>query len=178
MKEKIAIRFIGKENASDIRLKNERFRLEGQMLPCYQNGAWSYSITRDDQAGWDIFPDEDYDFEEMGKDHAFIGAYDGADCVGLAILEKAWYRYLYLQDLKVIFPYRRQHIATQMLEKACEYARQCGYRGIWTVAQSKNLGACLFYLANGFRIGGLDTETYNGTKQEGNADIHFYRELE
>ena len=36
------------------------------------------------------------------------------------------------------------------------------------------LGACLFYLKNGFRIGGFDTEVYQGTRQEGKADIYFY----
>ena len=42
--------------------------------------------------------------------------------------------------------------------------------------QDNNLSACLFYLKNGFRIGGLDTEVYGGTNQEGKADILFYTE--
>lgn len=36
------------------------------------------------------------------------------------------------------------------------------------------MDACLFYLRYGFHIGGLDTEVYRGTRQEGKADILFY----
>ena len=63
------------------------------------------------------------------------------------------------------------------LEKAKELAAKKGYLGIYTQAQDNNLSACLFYLNNGFRIGGLDTEIYNGTNQEGKADILFYLDL-
>lgn len=52
----ISIRFIGKENAADINIKNESIQLFGRMLPCYQNGKWSYSITENDKIEWDIFP--------------------------------------------------------------------------------------------------------------------------
>lgn len=173
----ISIRFIGKENASDINIKNEPFRLFGRMLPRYQNGKWSYSVTEDDNAGWDVFPDEDYSFDEMEKNCVFIGAYDGDNCIGLAILQKQWYKYLYLYDLKVNGAYRGRHIAARLLEKAGEYAKQSGFRGLWTVGQDNNLAACLFYVNNGFKIGGLDTEVYNGTKLDGVADIHFYKDL-
>ena len=173
----IEIKFIDKENASDINIKNEAFRLFGRMIPSYQGRKWSFSVKKDDELGWDIFPDENYDFEEMSKDCIFIGAYDGNTCIGLAILQKQLYKYLYLYDLKVNSQYRGKHIGTKILEKAYEYAKQMGYRGIWTVGQDNNLGACLFYISNGFRIGGLNTEVYNGTKLDGNSDIYFYKDL-
>lgn len=50
--------------------------------------------------------------------------------------------------------------------------------GLWTIGQDNNLAACLFYVNNGFRIGGLDTDVYIGTKQEGKADIYFYKDTE
>ena len=50
-------------------------------------------------------------------------------------------------------------------------------QGVSLQAQDNNLSACLFYLKTGFRIGGLDTEGYNGTTQEGKADISFYRDV-
>ena len=43
--------------------------------------------------------------------------------------------------------------------------------------QNNNLGACKFYIKAGFRIGGLDTEVYKGTSQEGKADILFYLDV-
>ncbi len=172
----IEIRMIGKENADDIRIKNEAFLLFGRMIPRYEDGEWSYSVEKTEEQ-WDIFPDENYDFEAMEKDHIFIGAYDGDACVGLAVFQRQWHKYLYLYDLKVNSAYRGKKIATRMMDAAGEFAKDAGYRGIWTVGQDNNLGACLFYINNGFRIGGLDTEVYNGTKQMGKADIHFYKDL-
>ena len=50
-------------------------------------------------------------------------------------------------------------------------------QGVSLTVQDNNLSACLFYLKAGFRIGGLDTEGYNGTSQEGKADITMYRDV-
>lgn len=174
--EKIEIRVIGKENADDIRIKNEPFALFGRMIPHYEGGKWSYSVEKTEEQ-FDIFPDENYVFEAMEKEYVFIGAYDGDVCVGLAIFQRQWHKYLYLYDLKVNGAYRGKKIATRMLEEAESFAKNAGYRGVWTVGQDNNLGACLFYINNGFRIGGLDTEVYNGTKLEGKADIHFYKDI-
>lgn len=60
------------------------------------------------------------------------------------------------------------------MDRAREIAREQEYRGLYTQGQDNNVGACLFYLHYGFRIGGLDTEVYKGTRQEGKADILFY----
>lgn len=62
----------------------------------------------------------------------------------------------------------------KLIEAAKTVAVDNGYRGIYTQGQDNNLTACLFYIKNGFHIGGLDTEVYKGTKQEGKADIIFY----
>lgn len=177
MKE-ILIRFIGKENASDINIKNESFKFFGRMLPCYQDGKWCYSIMKNEKIEWDIFPDENYNFENMEKEYVFVGAYDGSVCIGLAILKHQWNKYIYLYDLKVNGAYRGQHIATKMIKVAYKYAREHGYRGIWTIGQDNNSAACLFYVNNEFRIGGLDTDVYIGTNQEGKADIYFYKDTE
>ena len=173
----ILIRFIDKAHSSDINLKNEPFPLFGRMLPCYQDGKWSYTTSKNAEIAWDCFPDENYDYEAMEKDHVFIGAYDGAACVGLAILRKQWHKYLYLHDLKVNGAYRGRHIGTRLIDAACSYAKEQGFRGVWTIGQDNNLAACLFYVNSGFRLGGLDTEAYRGTRQEGKSDIHFYRDI-
>ena len=123
------------------------------------------------------FPDENYDFDAMANDHFFVGAYDKNRCVGLAIYERSWNRFLYLYDLKVNFLYRGRGIGGALVEKGKEIAKDNGYRGIYTIGQDNNLSACLFYIKNGFRIGGVDTMVYRGTKQEGKSDIHFYLDL-
>ena len=61
-----------------------------------------------------------------------------------------------------------------LLDRAKALAQELGYRGLYTQGQYNNLGACLFYLKNGFVIGGLDTYTYKGTSQENKVDVLFY----
>ncbi len=109
-------------------------------------------------------------------ENTFIGAYDENQCVGLAILQPGFFKYMYLYDLKVSQKYRRQHIGHMLIQKSKEIASQNGYCGIYTQGQDNNPGACLFYLNSGFYIGGLDTNVYRHTKQEGKADILFYCE--
>lgn len=116
------------------------------------------------------FPDESYDYDAMCKNSIFIGAYDGDICIGLAIMQHAFFEYMY--DLKVNAEYRRRGIAKRLLDKAGEIALAEKYIGIYTQGQDNNLGACLFYIQSGFCIGGFDSNN-QGTKQEGKADIIF-----
>ena len=172
----IDIRIIDESHKSDINLPNEPFQLVGKMLPSYVNGQWDHRVQYLPEA--DVtemcFPDENYNFEKMQENSVFIGAYEGDLCVGLAILQDAWFRYMYLYDLKVSRDYRRKGISTALLEKEKEICKARGYAGIYTVGQDNNLAACLFYIKSGFRIGGLDTNVYQGTAQAGKADIIFY----
>lgn len=172
----IEIRLIGPERKADINIPNEPFSLFGRMIPSYVNETWQYSVTRFDGAdvGEMCFPDENYDYDKMKENSVFIGAYDGARCVGLAILQDAWFRYMYLYDLKVSREYRGQGVAFALIEKAKEVCLERRYRGLYTQGQDNNLAACQFYLRAGFHIGGLNTDIYKGTKQEGKADILFY----
>lgn len=172
----ILIRVVDKEYASDINIKNEPFQLFGRMMPSYQDGKWGYEITHNENVEWDCFPDENYDFEQMKENYVFIGAYDDSKCIGLAIMERQWNKYIYLYDLKVNSAYRGRHIGKQLIDSCYSYAKEQNYLGMWTVGQDNNLGACLFYINNGFRIGGLNTEVYIGTKQEGKADIYFFKD--
>lgn len=103
---KVTVQRIGERNADDINLKNEPFALIGRLLPQYAEGKWSYTVERSESGRWDVFPDERYDFGAMKEDFVFFGAYDGSDCVGLAVLKRQWNRYLYLYDLKVNGAYR------------------------------------------------------------------------
>ena len=120
------------------------------------------------------FPDENYDFDAMAENSTFIGAYDGEKCIGLAIMQEGFFKYMYLYALKVIAAYRGKGVAALQMDKSKEIALSKGYIGIYTQGQDNNLGTCLFYVKYGFRIGGFDTEVYKGTSQENKADIIFY----
>jgi len=169
---------IGKERARDIRLPNEPFSLWGRIVPTYDGAGWDWRLEQLPQQTQMCFPDENYDYDAMAADTVFFGAYDEKDqCVGLLLLQKGFFRYMYLYDLKVCRSHRRQGVAKALLASAAELAREQGYRGIYTIGQDNNASACLFYLRNGFHIGGLDTKVYNGTAQEGKADIMFYLDI-
>ena len=85
-------------------------------------------------------------------------------------MQEGFFKYMYLCDLKVSAAARGRGIGMKLIERAKELAREKGYRGIYVVAQDNNLGACLFYMKCGFRIGGFDTEVYRGTAQEGQEE--------
>ncbi|HJD23368.1 MAG TPA: GNAT family N-acetyltransferase [Firmicutes bacterium] len=175
----IEIRRIDAQHKSDIHIPNEPFPMFGRILPSFHNGRWAYELERynPENVIEMTFPDEHYDYEAM-QDSVFLGAYDGTNCAGLAILQPGFFKYMYLYDLKVKKEYRRQHIGRALIEKAKEIAAQDGYCGLYTQGQDDNPGACLFYLHSGFSIGGLDTNVYRHTKQEGKADILFYCEID
>lgn len=172
----ITVKKIDREHRGDINILNEPFKLFGRMIPSYINEKWSYEVEKIPEAEISemCFPDENYDYDALAENHIFVGAYDGDKCVGLAILRHEWHNFLYLYDLKVNAAYRAKGIGVMLIEKSKEIALEHGYRGIYTQGQDNNLAACLFYIKNGFAIGGIDTKVYTGTSQEGKKDILFY----
>ncbi len=172
----ITVRKIEKSREADIRIPNEPFSLYGRMIPLYDGERLSHDTVRfpEEQIGEMVFPDENYDYDSMAENSIFVGAYEGENCVGLAIYQHSWNKYLYLYDLKVKAAYRGQRIGEQLIGAGRELARENGYRGLHTVGQDNNLGACSFYVRCGFEIGGMDSRVYRGTAQEGKSDILFY----
>lgn len=175
----IEIKLIDEQHKSDINIPNESFHMFGRIIPSFNNGCWTYELERYESE--DItemtFPNENYNYENM-RDSVFLGAYDGDECVGLVVLQPGFFKYMYLHDLKVNKEYRSQHIGQALIATAKEIAAQHSYCGLYTQCQDNNPGACLFYLNSGFYIGGLDTNVYRHTKQEGKADILFYCEID
>ena len=171
----ISIRRISAENAADANIPNQPFALWGRMVPSLCGGVWSYEVEEFPEATEMCFPDESYDVEEEGA--FFFGAYDDDRCIGLAVLRRDMFRYLFLDDLKVDREYRGKGIGGMLTEACMRQAADEGMQGICAVGQDNNLSACLFYLAHGFEIGGFDNRNYRGTSQEDKADIYFYRDL-
>ena len=170
------IKLIDIKHANDINIPNEPFLLRGKLIVEFKNNVWSYKelFFKNDEIKEMTFPDENYNFEKM-NDYVFIGAYENNICVGLAILIETFNSCLFLYDLKVNRSFRRKGIGKKLIEFSYNYALNHNYPGLFTIAQDNNLDACLFYLSCGFEIGGLDTKTYEKTKQAGKYDIYFYR---
>lgn len=169
-------RVIDREHSEDILLKNEPFSIYGKVIPTYMDEKWDHSVRLlpETEVTEMCFPDEDYDYDALVKDHVFIGAYDGGKCVGLAVLADDMFKYMYLDDLKVSQGYRKQGIGKGLIDKAVEVAHERNYNGIYTIGQDNNVSACKFYLKAGFEIGGFDNRVYRGTSQEHKANILFY----
>ena len=173
------IRRITGENVGDLKLPNDSFSMPGRMIPKLENGCWSYDIEWFEPAQEMRFPDEDYDLQQLEKENAVVlGAYENAVCIGLVVLKQSFFKYMYIYDLKVCAPYRKHGVGRALMEKAKQIAKEQGYQGLYLQAQDNNLAACLFYLNTGFEIGGFDNHVYNGTAQEGKADILFYTKRE
>ncbi len=170
----LEIRRIDAARAADAQLKNQPFLLWGRMIPALRDGVWTWRTEPLPAETEDCFPDFPYDVGD--PDAVFLGAYADGVCVGLAVLRRQMFRYLYLEDLKVDRAFRGQGIGGRLIEACMDQARAQKLRGVYTVGQDNNASACLFYLSHGFEIGGFDNRVYRGTKQEGKADILFYRD--
>ena len=161
------------KDPSTIDLRPGTYAVVGRFIPSLSNGKWGYEVVRpvNEETAIVKFPDDDYAQYPEGT---FIGAYDNGKLMGLALLLPRDFAYMYLADLEVDLKYRKQGIGSLLMQRAREEARKEGYSGIFTYAQDNNIAACLFYLHNGFRIGGFDTELYRHTPQEEKGDITFY----
>ena len=168
------IREILRENAADLNLKNEPFEMPGRFIPVLKNGIWSYRTERFETVQTMVFPDENYDYERVAQNGVILGAYENGECIGVAIFQDHWLKHLYLLDLKVNASFRGMGVGKALIAAGLAAAKERGYRGLYTQAQDDNLNACMFYLHAGFEIGGFDNHVYNGTSQEGKADIIFY----
>lgn len=95
----ITTKIIDLQHKVDINILNEPFKLFGQILVSYNNGKWDYQLKKysSEKVTEMCFPDENYD-------------YDGKNCIGLAILQPGFFKYMYLSDLKVNKNYRGQHV--------------------------------------------------------------------
>lgn len=174
----IEIRCITEETAQDLNLKNETFAMPGRLIPALRDGVWSYRTEMFEKPQTMTFPDENYDFETLSKNSVILGAYDGETCVGIAIYQDYYFGYMYLLDLKVSAAARGRGAGRALIEAGKQAARERGYQGLYCQAQDDNLNACLFYLKTGFEIGGFDNHVYQGTSQQGKADILFYTKQE
>ena len=172
----VEIREITIESQGDLNLPNDAFQMPGRLIPALENGIWSWREELFETPRSMCFPDENYDFQEYSKDGFLLGAYEDGVCMGLGIFREEFWKYIYVCDLKVCAAARGRGIGRMLIDAGMAKARAKGYRGLYLYAQDNNLNACRFYLKTGFKIGGFDNRRYDGTGQEGTADIIFYKE--
>lgn len=172
----ITIEKITHNNQQALELPNEPFELFGKLIVTRSNDIWDYYEVSTKHETM-IFPDENYQLDIINEKGYALGAFDDNKCVGLAIFENNWNKYLYLSDLKVTSSHRRKNIATMLLNTAIKISTEHDISGLYTIAQDNNLSANRFYLRYGFSIGGLNTKNYHFTNQKGKYDIYYYLEF-
>lgn len=100
MKNKIIIHILDANHSKDINIPNQPFLLFGRLIPTYMNEQWDYQVQRfeESQITEMCFPDENYDFDKLSKNSFVVGAYENDECIGIAILQHSWNKYMYLYD--------------------------------------------------------------------------------
>ena len=176
---KIEIRPITEENEEALALPNDPFLLEGRVTPIFDGKAWSYEITEfpEEEIREDCFPDENYSLANMEKGFHGLAIYVDGVCAGYALLFEHWNKWLYLDNLLISARYRRLGLGSRLMDAALELAASLGKYGVWLICQDNNLQAMRFYLNNGFTLGGMNLRVYEGTGQEGKADLYLYRDV-
>ena len=174
----IRIETITEENSRDLNLPNEPFEMPSKFIPKLEDGVWSYCTEMFAEPQTMAFPEENYDFDAICSKGVAFGAYEGEKCIGVAIYEDDWLKYMYLSDIKVSPEARGKGVGKALIRAGLEAAKERGYKGLYTIAQDNNLNACTFYLRVGFDIGGFDNRVYGGTAQAHKADILFYLDAE
>ncbi len=174
----IEVRKITPENRKDLLLKNEPFPMPGRFIPSLLNGEWSYRIEKFSTFSSMTFSDEAYDLDKIQQEGFAFAAYDNGQCIGLIVVKEKFWKYLYVHDLKVSTRERGKGVGTALMQAAKVEAVRRSAQGLYLHAQDNNLNACLFYLKEGFVIGGFDNHLYTGTSQQGKADITFYWDAE
>ncbi|MGO4942953.1 GNAT family N-acetyltransferase [Ruoffia tabacinasalis] len=167
-------KLITKDEEAALNLPNEPFELYGKLVVSLNNKQWTYKEELFEQVEEQTFPEENYIYEEIVEKGFAIGAFQDSKCVALAIFENHWNEYMYLADLKVTKEYRRFGHGQELIKQGFIEAQSLGYKGLFTIGQDNNLGACKFYLNQGFEIGGFNNRDYDFTQQEGKSDIYFY----
>ena len=117
------IKQITHDNARDLNLPNEPFAMPGKFIPQLQDGVWSYRTESFATPETMVFPDENYDFEAVSQKGIAFGAYEDGQCIGVAIYEDYWLKYMYLSDLKVSGAARGKGVGKALIHAGLEAAK-------------------------------------------------------
>ncbi len=95
-------------------------------------------------------------------DGLYLMVEDGARPVALIDVEtERWRRAANVWHVFIDRAYRRQGLGTQLMQRAIDWARGAGLRGIVCETQTNNWPACRFYQKLGFQLCGIDDHFYS-----------------
>lgn len=163
--EEIIISPLKDELIEDINKTNDYFKVFGKVVPSFQSGKWSFEENLFDETKEIRFPEDKLDWSRYinREDKALFLAYNNNNCIGQIRIIKDWNRFCYIENIAIKKEFRGYGIGKLLLTKAEEWAKQRKLIGMSLEAQDDNLGACRFYVKQGFILGGVDTlkQSYN-----------------
>ena len=144
---------------------NQEFEIFGRIIPEFSGGMWTYTEEIYEDPYVKRYPDDTSDYTEYIDDpeKAVFLAYDEKECVGQIVLRKDWNGYAFIEDICVAAAARKNGIGTALMQKAEEWAKDIGLKGLALETQDNNLAACRFYAKYGFVIGAVDTMLYRNS---------------
>lgn len=174
--EEIIISPLKEELIEDINKTNDSFKVFGKVVPSFQLGKWAFEEILFDEVKDIRFPDDQLDWIEYidSEDKALFLAYKNNDCIGQIRIVQDWNRFCYIENIATKEDFRGQGIGSLLLTKAEDWAKERNLLGISLEAQDDNLGACRFYVKQGFVLGGVDTlkQSYN---PQIDATLYWYK---
>lgn len=174
--EEIIISPLKEELIEDIHKTNDSFKVFGKVVPSFQSGKWAFEEILFDEVKDIRFPDDQLDWIEYidSEDKALFLAYKNNDCIGQIRIVQDWNRFCYIENIATKEDFRGQGIGSLLLTKAEDWAKERNLLGISLEAQDDNLGACRFYVKQGFVLGGVDTlkQSYN---PQIDATLYWYK---
>lgn len=164
------------ERLSDMNRANEPFEIIGRVCPSLSDGQWTYAETMDDAPSEKLYPVDDVDYSAYigSPDRIVYLAYDGEACVGQIVLRRDWNGCAFIEDIAVAKAARGRGVGSALMRTAESWARQSGLRGLALETQDTNVWACRFYIKQGFRLGGVNTELYRALGSRETA-LFWYR---
>lgn len=107
------------------------------------------------------------------------GAFDGAQCVGLALAEpEEWNRSVYVRELHVAATHRKTGVGRALVEAVSAHAAKGNFRALVCETQNTNAPAIRFYLLTGFELEGFDLSLYRNTDfPDGEIALFMKRKL-
>ncbi|MGD7045841.1 GNAT family N-acetyltransferase [Jeotgalibacillus proteolyticus] len=163
--EEITIFPLQNELIKDINNTNDSFKVFGKIVPIFQSGKWSFEEKLFNETQEIRFPDDQLDWSQYinQEDKALFLAYKDTKSIGQIRITKDWNHFCYIENIAVKKEFRGYGIGKLLLSKAEEWAKQRDLIGMSLETQDDNLGACRFYVIQGFLLGGVDTlkQSYN-----------------
>lgn len=93
-----------------------------------------------------------------------FGAFEGGQCVGLAIATaEQWNKCYWVHELHVAQTHQRRGIGSKLVEALATKGQEASLRTVLCETQNVNVPAIRFYLKQGFHLEGLDLSHYRNT---------------